>query len=83
MSRQSSHTLSLDCVPHLTVKVIVSGKEQAARVREAERRDSTEDALVAVRNQFFISTEIKESARGIIRARRKGLAIREESKEVC
>jgi hypothetical protein len=80
MPRQSSHTLSLDCVPHLTVEVVIAGKEQAARVREAERRDSAENALVAVRNQFFISTEIEETARSIIRARGKGLSIREESK---
>ena len=76
--RQHADALALERVPHVGVVVVVAGKQNAARRREADGRDAAEDVVVRVLVELAVGTQVEQTARCIVRARREGVAVREE-----
>lgn len=79
MPGEDADTLALEGVPHVAVEVVVAGKEDPARDREADGRDTAEDIVVGVLVELPVRSEVEKAARGVVGAGREGLAVREES----
>ena len=59
VSRQDTNPLALECIPDITVVIVVPGKQDSARVGECDRGDTAEDIVVGVGVEFTIGSEIE------------------------
>ena len=71
-------SVSFECIPDITVEVIIPSKEEAATLGEGNRCDTTDNVVMGVGHELLVCTEVKESACGIIRTSGKGISTREE-----
>jgi len=73
-------TILLQCIPHITVKVIISAHHESATLWERHRRDATDDVVVRVHADLLIWANVKQSAGRIVRTSRKGKSTWKELK---
>lgn len=78
MARQNTCSLLSHRVPHVAVEVVVAGEQEAARFRERDRGNATNDVVVRVHSEFLIGTDVEKSAGGVVRACCKRISRREE-----
>lgn len=78
MRGQHTHPFPFQRIPHIAIAIIIPGKEQSARDAESDRRDTAQDIIVRVLVHLAICAHVEEAARGVVRARGEGIAVREE-----
>jgi len=57
--RQDPDPFSLECIPDITVVIVVTGKQDSARGGECDGSDSAEDIVVSISVEFSIGSEIE------------------------
>lgn len=67
-------------VPNVAVEVVVAGEEQTAGLAERDGGDAADDVVVRVHGQLLVGPHVEQSARRIVRPRRKRLPVREKLK---
>jgi len=75
---EHTDTLAFQGVPDVARPVVITTEEDAARDGERYGGDTAEDVVVRESVQFTVRPNIEQSARSIIRAGSKGIAVREE-----
>lgn len=78
MALEHRDTVALEGIPGVAVEVIIASEHDTPVQRERHGGDTAHDTLVSVRHELSVSTDIKESATGVIRASTKSHPIREE-----
>lgn len=78
MACEDAGPFRFQCVPHVAVKVVVTGQEKPARFGERYRGNTADDVIVGVHGQFLIGPYIEQPTGGIIGTGRKRVPIREE-----
>lgn len=78
VSSEYANPLALESIPYVTIVVVIAGKEEPAREREGDGGDAAEDVVVDVAVKLPVGSNVKETARGIIRASRECIAVRKE-----
>lgn len=79
---QRTCTITLHGVPDVAVEVVVASEQQPAAAGEGNRGDAADDVVVGVHEELLVGPQVKEAARGIIRARGEGIAIGEELQDM-
>lgn len=75
MPAQHPDPLAFQSVPYVDVVVVVTGKEDPAADREGDGRDPAEDVVVHKRVELAVGAEVKQPARGVVRAGRERVAV--------
>lgn len=70
--------VGLQGVPHVTVKVVVTGEQQTAALGEGHGGYAADDVVVGIHHELLVGTQVKQTAGGVIGARGESVAIREE-----
>lgn len=78
MTSQDSHTFTFQRIPDVAGPIVISTEEDAARDRERDGGDATEDIIMCKSIQFPVGTNIKETAGSIIRASSEGITVGEK-----
>lgn len=76
---QDTHALALERVPDVARPVVVTAEQDATRDGKGDGRDAAQDVVMRVDVQLAVSADVEQAAGGIVRARCKGIAIREEA----
>lgn len=79
MAGQHTSAVGLQGIPHVAVKVVVAGEQQAAALGEGHGGYAADDVVVGVDHELLVGTQVKEAAGGVIGAGGKSVAIREET----
>lgn len=66
MSSKNTNTLSLESVPNVASPVVVATEEEASRDGKGNRGYAAKDVIMGKGVELSISTDIKQSARGIV-----------------
>lgn len=75
-------TVTLHGIPDVAVEVVIASEQQPATAREGNRGDAADDVVVGIHEELLVSPQVKEAARGIIRARGEGIAVGEELQDI-
>ena len=59
MPRQDPDPFALECIPDITIVIIITGKQDSTRGGECDGSDSAEDIVVGVSVEFSIGSEIE------------------------
>jgi hypothetical protein len=59
MSRQHTDPLALECVPDVTVVIVITSKQDSARGGECDRGDAAEDVVVSVGVEFSVGPKVE------------------------
>lgn len=70
--------LPFEGVPHVAVEVVVAGEQQAPALGEGHGGDAADDVVVGVHHQLLVCPQVKQPARGVVRARGKRVAVGEK-----
>lgn len=70
--------VGLQGVPHVTVEVVVAGEQQTPALGEGHRGYTTDDVVVGIHHELLVGAQVKQTARGVIGAGGKSVAVREE-----
>jgi len=68
----------LECVPDVTVEVVVSAEQQPAALAERHRRDAADDVVVRVHADLLVGAYVEQSARRVVRTGREREPARKE-----
>ena len=80
--RQLACSLCPYGIPDVAIEVVVAGQQQPTRLRERNRRDATNDVVVAVHGQLLVGPDVEEPAGGVIRPRGESAPVREEGDRI-
>mmetsp|Transcript_100683 Transcript_100683/g.280479 ORF Transcript_100683/g.280479 Transcript_100683/m.280479 type:complete len:238 (-) Transcript_100683:649-1362(-) len=69
-------------VPGVAVVVVVAGEEQAARGREGDRGDATQDLVILELVELRVAAHVEQTAGAVVAARAEAAAVGEEVHEV-
>jgi len=78
MSLEGGNLLSFQRVPNVATVVIITGKQKSTTEGKGKRGNTAEDRFVGVLNQFLVSSDVKKSARSVVRASTESVAVREK-----
>lgn len=78
MSTEGQRFYTHLCVPHVTVVVVIPGKQVLAGLGEVHRGDTAQDFLVGVFADLGHRAGIEQAAGRVVRTRTEGFAVREE-----
>ena len=67
-----------ECVPDVTVEVVVSAEQQPAALAERHRRDAADDVVVRVHADLLVGADVEQSARRVVRTGREREPARKE-----
>jgi hypothetical protein len=56
VSRQHTDPLALECIPDITIVIVISGKQDSTRSGEGDRSDTAKDVVVGVGIEFTIGS---------------------------
>ena len=71
-------SVSFECIPDITVEVVIPSEEEAATLGEGNRCNTTDNVVMGVGHELLVCAEVKQPACSIVRASGKGIAIGEE-----
>jgi len=62
VAREATDLLARERVPHVTIEIVVSGKQETARDRMRYRYDAAKDLVVSVLHELVAAAHIEEAA---------------------
>ena len=71
-------TVALHGIPDVAIEVVVASEQQPAAAREGNRGDAADDVVMGIHEELLVGPQVKEAARGVVRARGEGIAVGEE-----
>lgn len=79
VASQDADALTLKGVPHVACPVVITAKKDATGDRERDGGDTAKNVVMCERIELTVGTNVKKTARCIVRTRSKGVSIREEA----
>jgi hypothetical protein len=76
---ENANTLATEGIPDVAGPVIVAAEENATRDGERNRGDTAEDVVVREDIELTVSTNIKQTTRGIVGTSGECITVREEA----
>lgn len=71
-------SIQFQCVPHITIEIVITAQHETATLREGDRGDAADDVVMGVHANFLIRPYVEQSTGGVVGASGKGEAVGKE-----